>query len=252
MDASRPDPRTPAPGPGMRLFLFDIDGTLVRLGGAGRRSVESAFGQVFGVEDPHALFATIRFDGNTDRAILREAAWRGGVTVEQFDAARLAFESAYLRHLAVLLGEATPDCVLPGVVDLLRELAARGDETGLLTGNSEAGARAKLEPFGLNAFFPLGAFGSDHEDRVVLADLAVRRFEERSGRRYPPDRVHVIGDSVMDVRAGRAHGFRTIAVATGWTDRAALASEAPALLLNDLRELLPLLGPAPAARDGQP
>jgi len=51
---------------------------------------------------------------------------------------------------------------------------------GLLTGNLEKGARIKLEPFGLNTFFPFGAFGSDHEDRNYLLPVAIERFQEHS------------------------------------------------------------------------
>lgn len=220
------------------LFLFDIDGTLLRLAGAGRAAVESAFAEVFEVADARALFQPIRFDGNTDRAILREAARRAGIEQARLDALRPAFEAAYVRALSAGVRVLGPECVLPGVVDLLEVLAARGDTVGLLTGNAERGARAKLEPFGLNRFFLSGAFGSDHEDRRVLAGLARERLEAQAGRRFPPERVQVVGDSVMDVRAGRAHGFGTIAVLTGWTAREALAAEAPDLLLDDLRDLL--------------
>jgi phosphoglycolate phosphatase-like HAD superfamily hydrolase len=223
-----------------RLYLFDIDGTLVRLEGAGRRAVEAAFGEVFSVSSPKEVFAPIRFDGNTDRAILQEAAARAQVPLERLDAERSRFEAEYVRTLEGIVRHLGRGCILPGVEALLAALTAAGDSVGLLTGNSEVGARAKLAPFDLNRFFPAGAFGSDHEDRVVLASLARERLEKLGGRRFTPEQVHVIGDSIMDVRAGRAHGFRTIAVLTGWTDRESLAAESPDLLLSTLQEF-PLL-----------
>jgi phosphoglycolate phosphatase-like HAD superfamily hydrolase len=223
-----------------RLFLFDIDGTLVRLEGAGRRAVAAAFGEVFSVPSPQELFAPIRFDGNTDRAILREAAVRAEVPLARLDELRPRFEAEYVRALEGIVRHLGRTCILPGVEPLLAALTAAGDSVGLLTGNSEVGARAKLAPFDLNRFFPAGAFGSDHEDRVVLAALARERLEEHGGRRFAPEQVHVIGDSIMDVRAGRAHGFRTVAVLTGWTDRESLAAESPDLLLSTLVEFQPL------------
>jgi len=223
-----------------RLFLFDVDGTLVRLEGAGRRAVEAAFGAVFSIPSPQEVFAPIRFDGNTDRAILQEAATRAAVPLERLDAERSRFEAEYVRTLAGIVQRLGRQCVLPGVETLLAKLTEAGDSVGLLTGNSEVGARAKLAPFDLNRFFPTGAFGSDHEDRVVLAALARERLEAHGGRQFTPEQVHVIGDSIMDVRAGRAHGFRTIAVLTGWTDRESLAAESPDLLLTTLQEF-PLL-----------
>jgi phosphoglycolate phosphatase-like HAD superfamily hydrolase len=223
-----------------RLFLFDIDGTLVRLEGAGRRAAEAAFGEVFSIPSPKEVFAPIRFDGNTDRAILQEAAVRAEVPLAHLDALRPRFEAAYVRALEEIVRHLGRACILPGVEPLLEALTAAGDSVGLLTGNSEVGARAKLAPFDLNRYFPAGAFGSDHEDRVVLAALARERLEEHGRRRFAPENVHVIGDSIMDVRAGRAHGFRTIAVLTGWTDRESLAAESPDALLSTLAEF-PLL-----------
>ena len=121
------------------------------------------------------------------------------------------------------------------MVSLLRTLGERGDPVGLMTGNSEPGARAKLEPFGLNRFFHTGAFGSEHDDRRALAALARRRVESWSSHRFARSEVVVVGDSVMDVRSGKAHGFRTVAVLTGWSTPESLAAEKPDHLLEDLR-----------------
>ncbi|MGD8377905.1 MAG: HAD family hydrolase [Acidobacteriota bacterium] len=224
----------------MRLFLFDVDGTLVDVGGAGRAALERAFGEVFAVPDPRGLLQPIRFDGGTDQGILRVAVERAGLEPSRFRERRGEFDAAYLRHLRdILAGPPRGSGVLPGVLPLLESLQARGDALALMTGNSEAGARTKLAPFDLNRFFPVGAFGSDHEDRRALADLARRRVESRRRVRFEPVRVVVIGDSVMDVRAGKAHGFRTVAVLTGWTSREVLAAENPDRLCVDLRELPP-------------
>lgn len=226
-----------------RLFLFDIDGTLVHVGGAGRRALGQALGKTFEVPEPHGVLAPIRFDGSTDRVILKEMVRRAGIAAERFAAREREFEAAYLRALRALLARGDCRGVLPGVIALLDALRARGDALGLLTGNSEAGARAKLEPFGLNPYFPAGAFGSDHEDRRVLAALAHRRLQDWASRAFAADRVFVVGDSVMDVRAGKSQGFRTVAVLTGWSDRERLAAEEPDHLLEDLTGLAELTDP---------
>ena len=50
----------------------------------------------------------------------------------------------------------------------MRALSAREDAVvGLLTGNIESGARAKLRPTGLLPLFRVGAFGSDDLTGVV-------------------------------------------------------------------------------------
>ena len=52
----------------MIACLFDIDGTLLASGGAGKAALESAFTETFGV----ALRMQIPYAGRTDRAIGRE------------------------------------------------------------------------------------------------------------------------------------------------------------------------------------
>ena len=51
------------------VFLFDIDGTLISTGGAGRRSMEGAFAELFGARGVAAI--EFSFAGMTDRAIAR-------------------------------------------------------------------------------------------------------------------------------------------------------------------------------------
>ena len=54
----------------MRLILFDIDGTLLRTGGAGTRALNRTMKEVFGLDDG---MNGIRPAGKTDRQIVREA-----------------------------------------------------------------------------------------------------------------------------------------------------------------------------------
>ena len=50
------------------VLLFDLDGTLVNTGGAGRRAMTAAYLELFGRDDG---FAGFKFDGMTDFAIAR-------------------------------------------------------------------------------------------------------------------------------------------------------------------------------------
>ena len=45
------------------LVLFDIDGTLVDTGGAGRLGLEASFRAVFGLENIAEAASRVRFDG---------------------------------------------------------------------------------------------------------------------------------------------------------------------------------------------
>ncbi len=219
----------------MKLILFDIDGTLIRGGGAGRKAIEAAFVEVFGVADVSAKMAGIELNGRTDPVIVRAMAHNCGIPEETLaDSFEAVFET-YLRHLKVNVSEAFPAQLCPGLPGLLEAIEERkGMTLGLLTGNIEAGARIKLEPFDLNRYFAAGGFGSDAEDRPEIARIARRKFEVIAGRSIPPEDVLVIGDTVHDVHCGAVNGFRTLAVTTGGVSASELATSNPDLLLEDL------------------
>jgi phosphoglycolate phosphatase len=60
-----------------------------------------------------------------------------------------------------------------------------------------------------------------------------------------PDAAWMVGDTVHDVRAGKAAGLRTCAVTYGIGDRDDLVAESPDLLLGSLAELPGLIGTFP-------
>src|SRR5262245_10227187 len=157
------------PGSRTKLVLFDIDGTLVKVLGAGRRALADAFGKVFERPDAIAHLDPEWFAGKTDLYIFRQVAMDAGITSWDYDRRYVELESTYLELLKHHV-EAHPDAhALPGAEALLVALSARaaggngngpGPALGLMTGNIEAGARVKLDPFGMNRFFPSGGFGS--------------------------------------------------------------------------------------------
>ena len=53
----------------MRAFLFDIDGTLISSGGAGKAAMEAALRSEFGVSE---IRGRVPFSGRTDPAIARD------------------------------------------------------------------------------------------------------------------------------------------------------------------------------------
>jgi phosphoglycolate phosphatase-like HAD superfamily hydrolase len=92
----------------------------------------------------------------------------------------------------------------------------------------------KLDPFGLNRFFPGGGFGSDALNRADIGRVARGRFERLLGAPLHPDEVVVVGDTPADVAAARACGFRVLAVASGWNDEPTLRATSPDFFAVDL------------------
>ena len=196
-----------------RLLLFDIDGTLVLTGGAGKRAISRAFHELFGVAD---AFAGVPMAGRTDRHLVEQGLERSGLTVTAESLARV--RERYLRRLAeeIQAPAQGAKAMMPGVAPLLDALSTRDDvHCALLTGNFETGARIKLEHFDLWRRFAWGAFGDDYANRDLLARAAVADAPAHGVPLQDPSHAIVVGDTPFDVACARAAGARVIAVATG-------------------------------------
>lgn len=225
----------------IRIVLFDIDGTLVRTGGAGRRAFISTLEDVLARPVDHEGIA---FAGRTDLAIFRSLLERNGVPHPDPEMRARVFDR-YLFHLDRELAAGDVFRLCPGVRELLAGLS-RDPEflVGLLTGNIETGARRKLAQVGIDGAFSFGAFGSDDEERDRLVPIARARAARIAGPAAEEAAIVVVGDTPLDIRCARAGGARVLAVATGICDREDLASHAPDILLDDLSrtdEVLTLL-----------
>ena len=218
----------------MQICLFDIDGTLIASGGAGKAALEAALAEEFGI--PHIL-DKLQLSGRTDRAIISDLF--GLHLIDDTPENHQRLREVYLRHLPRYLHAGR---VLPGIADLLAQLAGRSDVAiGLLTGNVREGAKAKLGFFGLYDYFAFGGFGDHHLDRNDVAREALAEVRCRFNGTVQPERIWVIGDTPLDIRCARSIGARAVAVATGWHSLAELSEHQPDLLLPDLSNPAPLL-----------
>jgi phosphoglycolate phosphatase len=209
-----------AGGAGVKTVVcWDIDGTLLTTARAGVFALEEAAREVCGAEPD---FAELRTSGLTDAEVAAVAIET--CTGRAGDASTVAaFLRAYEHHLPERLPWRSGS-VLPGVKDILDDLAARPDVACLLlTGNTAAGARAKLSHYGLEGYFAGGAFCGDGEDRETIAGRARELARRHLNRGPADDRVFVVGDTPADVRCGLAIGARTIGVASGEYEEEELA-----------------------------
>ncbi len=205
------------------VLLFDVDGTLVTTGGAGKRAIDLALAQ-HGASDS----ADFSFAGMTDRAITRQ-----GLTRAHLEPSETLIDQVLKSYLALLHQTVTavPDDqyrIHDGVIATLdRCTSAPGFAVGLGTGNIERGAQIKLARVGLARRFAFGGFGSDAEDRAELIGIGAERGAARLNRPVGDCRIVVIGDTPKDIAAAKAIGAESFAVATGPLTFETLAAEAP-------------------------
>ena len=173
----------------VRLFLFDIDGTLVTARGAGRAASPARW--------PRPTASPARSTPTTSaarptRASCRTSCAAPGSTTRASPPGSPACFAAYVARAG---GAHRRRRARAGHARHRRAGRARWPRAttpcvGLLTGNIEPGARVKLAPTGLWPLFRVGAFGSDDIDRRRLPAVACERARARDRPRLRLRRGH--------------------------------------------------------------
>jgi phosphoglycolate phosphatase-like HAD superfamily hydrolase len=218
----------------MHICFLDIDGTLVSTGGAGQAAFAVTLAKDFGITN--VTTSGVAFAGRSDRAIALDLFALYGI--EPTPDVWIKFHTGYINRLEEVLPE-YKGRVLPGVVPLLEQLAARGDVAiGLLTGNVREAARRKLTHYELWDWFPFGGFGDEHTDRcdIAAAALAAGRAYLNGSGSAKHGQLVVIGDTLNDIRCGRSIGARCVAVPTGQTSVDTLRGGQPDALVETLED----------------
>jgi HAD superfamily hydrolase (TIGR01509 family) len=125
---------------------------------------------------------------------------------------------------------------IPGSVELLHELSTKGLRLGIAT--SSGRALPFLDQWGVRHLFH-GIVGREDvashkpHPEPVLKCLGHLQLD--------PHEAVFIGDSPIDIRAGKAAGLYTIGVLTGTSPHEVLSLESPDHILDSVAELRPLL-----------
>ncbi len=216
-----------------KLVLFDVDGTLVNTGGAGKnafaRTLATAFNSHLGVH-------MVSFAGRTDVSLVRELFGIHGIHATTANLQK--FFEHYVFCLDLVLHESNGHAC-PGAHRFIRDLQALPNPPvlGLLTGNIQLGAEIKLRHFGLWEHFHFGGFADDHEERNHIAAAAFERAQRVIGKHLKPEEIIVVGDTQFDVACGRFIGAKVLAVATGGAKHHELELHKPDWLVKDLTQI---------------
>lgn len=219
------------------LILFDIDGTIMRFK---RRFAKRLFSQVmhefFDREVPDEVLDN--FGGMTDLSILRIMA--ESIEVKNDDVLT-NIDSIWRRLREVFHDHINQDnlYLIKGADEIIKHF--HEDPLvmqGLITGNFKENAYKKVDAFGLAEYFPIGGFGSDHEDRNHLPMLAIERANKYAGEeRFHVGNTLIIGDTFRDIECAKVNNIRILAVATGEVEYDDLAKGMPDRLVANFDDV---------------
>lgn len=220
------------------IWLFDIDGTLIRAGGAGSLAMSQALANEFDVP-PETT--GVSFSGRTDYAITQDLFRLHNISFT--DSTVGAFYAAYLKLLPGAL-QKCDGIVLPGAVEWLEHLSEQADcSLGIITGNMKAAADIKLQHFGLAQHFRFGGYGDSSLNRDDVAAVAVAgaktylSLRNDGKNRLNASDVWVVGDTPFDISCARSQSLRVIGVATGGFTAEELRQHKPDLTLPNLENI---------------
>ncbi|MFN8530818.1 MAG: HAD hydrolase-like protein [Anaerolineae bacterium] len=229
----------------MKLFLFDIDGTLVWTRGAGRAAMLDALERFFPPDG--AFHERVRermdkhvFGGKTDWLTLAELLGGEGYTVDTIGQLIGDFDRMMGDSMErVISGYDVQPCT--GGLMCVQQLKARPDvRLALVTGNVRSSAPIKLRAAGYDpADFPVGAYGDEALERDHLPPLAHSRAIHYYDHRFQAEDVLVVGDTLADIQCAKAAGFPVAVVCTGFEKRELLEAAQPDYLLDNLTQLIP-------------
>lgn len=216
------------------LILWDVDQTLIEVGGATRRAYAATFNKVVG----RPLVRPWRFNGRTELAAVAEVLQAHGADAS-LDAVE-SFIGLLVEELCAREDELRREGrVLAGAEAALRSCRAEARvHQSLLTGNVFPLAALKMSVFELTEHVDLriGAYGGDSVERVELPPHAWRRAERVLHHRFTGANTVIVGDTVLDVATARAVDARMVAVATGPATVSELRAAGADVVLPDLAD----------------
>ncbi|MCW4047478.1 MAG: HAD family hydrolase [Candidatus Bathyarchaeota archaeon] len=199
-------------------IFFDLDGTIVDSTEAYLAAAKTAF-QTMGQEPPEARVAL---------EIPRRLELKQPIT-DLVKGGTQRFLDVYLKAYYASTAEKTKP--IPSIADALKTLSSKA-KLVLITMRRvpRQAVAAELESFGIAPYFTHVITAMDTHKPKPSPEALIRAIQAIDVQICD---CLIVGDSVSDVRAGKAAGAGTVAVLSGLFSREELAREKPDLIIKD-------------------
>lgn len=219
----------------VRLFIFDLDGTLIDSERDLALSVNATLRRARRAELSQPVIAS--YVGNGVAALVERALGPETPRAEVEDA--IAYFLEYYRDHML-----DNTAAYPGVEETLESLSQLpGATLAVLTNKPIKFSRQIIAGLRLDRYFSYIYGGNSFEHKKPHPTGILRLMEQSKAL---PGQTLMTGDSATDIETGRNAGVLTCGVTYG-IGSATLASTPPDALLDDFRKLAPLCSPAEAA-----
>ena len=197
----------------MKYLMWDVDGTLILTGGAGKDAMINVIKDYYFLD---AFDFTQSLAGRTDSDIIKSVVTMLRGRCNSADAAGLLirYHMELPKQLPLHKGR-----VLKNVEKTLQYFSQPGSKylNCLLTGYTRSGAQEKLAYYGLDKYFSFdhSVFGEVSEKREELARIAFSRFFLLHNQSFDPKQMLFIGDTPNDVKCAHSIGSPCLIVLDG-------------------------------------
>lgn len=127
--------------------------------------------------------------------------------------------------------------LIPGAADALIEIAAKGLKLALVTSTLREYMAIKLAPLaeaGIATLFEVIITADDVQNKKPHGEPLVLCSDKLG---LAPGNCVYVGDTRVDIKAGKAAGMQTVAVLTGFDDYNALKREKPDAIIESVAEI---------------
>ena len=197
----------------MKYLMWDVDGTLILTGGAGKDSMINVIKDYYFLD---AFDFTRSLAGRTDSDIIKAVVTRLRGRCSSAEAAGLLirYHMELPKQLPLHKGR-----ILKNVEKTLQYFSQPNSKyiNCLLTGNTRTGDQEKLAYYGLDKYFSFdhSVFGEVSENREELARIAFSRFFLMHNQSFAPEQMLFIGDTPNDVKCAHSIGSPCLIVLDG-------------------------------------